>query len=258
VGINRVAEFTALVKERLDVPELASYTFRDYDPPPEWAAALVIRAKDQGILDIRAQQVAGGGWSLAYVGPLVSTVTGGHRVSTVFWTYNKADNSRMFAREAAISLAAAARLVLDFGHPVEAVQLESDGGAVDGVAFDRFGAGARPILGIEAKVRDPELRALVKGVAECGGVGDEEAHRTGMRDAGLTFEQNWPKNQHRKCPFLLAHQPVGFWVVSEGLPDGEVFVARPIQGRFILVQESLETLHRDRLLDALGNCCRRV
>lgn len=246
MGINRAGAFIALVKERRLVPELASYTFRDYDPPPEWAATLLLRAMDQGILDIRAQGVAGGGWALAYVGPLVR-----HRVSNVFWTYRKADNSRMFALEAAISLAAAVRLVLDFGHPVEAVQLESDGGAVDGVAFDRIGTGARPILGIEAKVRDPELRALVKGVAVCGGVGDEEAHRTGMRAAGLRFEQKWPKNQHMKCPFLLAHRPVGFWVVSEGLPDGEVFIARPIQGRFILAPESLEALHRDRLLDAL-------
>ena len=157
----------------------------------------------------------------------------------------------MFAPEAAIRVAAAARLVLDFGHPVEAVQLESDGGAVDGVAFDRSGAGARPILGMEAKVRDPELRALVKGVAECGGVGGEEAHRTGMEAAGQKFKQAWPKNQHRKCPFLLAHRPVGFWVVSEGLPDGEVFIVRPIQGRFILEPESLEALQRDRLLAAL-------
>jgi hypothetical protein len=245
VGIDRVAEFTALVKEGCLVPQLAPYTFRDYDPPPEWAAALVLRAMDQGILDIRAREVRGGGWALAYVGPLVR-----HRVSNVFWTYRKADNSRMFALEAAISLAAAVRLVLDFGHPVEAVQLESDGGAVDGVAFDRIGAGARPILGIEAKVRDPELRALVKGVAECGGVGDEEAHRTGIRAAGLRFDRKWPRNQH-KCPFLLDHRPVGFWVVSEGLPDGEVFIARSIQDRFVLVPEPLETLHHDRLLDAL-------
>ena len=122
MGINRAAAFKALVTERLHVPELASYTFRDYDPPPEWAATLLLRARDQGILDIRAQEVHGGGWSLAYVGPLVLTVTGGHRVSTVFWTYRKADNSRMFAPEAAISVAAAARLILDFGHPVEAVQ----------------------------------------------------------------------------------------------------------------------------------------
>jgi hypothetical protein len=253
VVFNRVAEFTALVADRLRVPELAPYTFRDYDPPPEWAAALLLRAMNQGILEIRVHEVAGGGWALAYEGDLARTVIGGHRVSTVFWTYRKVDNSRMFAREAAISVAAIARLVLDFGHPVEAVQIESDGGAVDGVAFDRFGVGARPILAVEAKVLDRELLALVAGVAECGGIGGEEAHRTGMRASERpTFRENWPRNQHRKCAFLLAHQPVVFWVVSSGLPDGEVFIARPIDDRFVLVPRTLEVLHRDRLIEALA------
>ena len=252
VAIDRTADFTALIDERLQAPELAQYTFRKHEPPPSWAAALIVRAVDQDILEIHIHEVDSGGWALAYEGPLLLNVSGGHVVSTVFWTYSKEENSRMFAQEAAISVAAAARLVLEFGHPVDVVQIESDGGAVDGVVYDHVGAGGRPILATEAKVLDRELRALVTGVSACGGVGCEETHRIGMRAAGMTFRKGWPKNQHRKCPFLVAHRPVGFLVVSAGLPDGEVFIARQVEDRFVLVPASLDALSRDRLMETLA------
>ncbi len=52
--ISRVAEFTAIVDDRLRVPELAAYKFLAYDPPPPWAAELLVRAVDQRILSDRA------------------------------------------------------------------------------------------------------------------------------------------------------------------------------------------------------------
>ena len=41
----------------------------------------------------------------------------------------------MLAGESAVSLAAAARLVLDYGYPVDTVEVESPKGEVDGVAY---------------------------------------------------------------------------------------------------------------------------
>ena len=75
-------------------------------------------------------------WALAYEGPLLTKADGRLGRSTVYWSHPTIAGARIFAGEAAVSVAAAAQLVLDFGYPVDTVEVEADDNAVDGVAFD--------------------------------------------------------------------------------------------------------------------------
>ncbi len=172
----------------------------------------------------------------------------------MYWTAGK-PTERVFAAEGAVSLAAAARLVLDYGHPVDTVELESRKGEVDGVAYEHPGHGARPILAFEAKHDDDELRALVVGIEACGGTGGEAVHHQAILDAGLRVAKGWPANHHRKCPFLCSDRPIGFWPVSPGPPDGpsgQIRIARPSGDGFVLEAAPAGTLHRGRLTEALA------
>ena len=104
---------------------------------------------------------------LAHEGPLLLQRDGRLPRITVHWTGGK-PTERVFAPEGAVSLAAAARLVLDYGYPVDTVEL-APRSEVDGVASEHPSRDSRPILAFEAKQDDDELRAMVVGIEACGG-----------------------------------------------------------------------------------------
>lgn len=253
---DRVVEFCARIEAAIRAPRLAHLTHRQYQPPAPWVADAILRALDSQppIVDLRVSPGRGRNWALAYEGPLLRKRDRRLPRITVYWTAGKR-NERMFAPEGAVSVAAAARLVLDYGYPVDTVELESPKGEVDGVAYEHRGRRARPILAFEAKQDDDELRALVVGIEACGGTGGEAVHRQAILRAGLPDRRGWPANHHRKCPFLSSGRPIGFWPVSPGLPDGpsgRIRIARPSGDGFVLEPVPAGTLHRERLTEVLA------
>jgi hypothetical protein len=253
--IDRVQEFVDLIATKIREPDLAAVKYLAYDPPAFWVADALLRAAEAGILEIRPSPGRGSNWALAYEGPLLVNASGQLVRSVAYWTHSVADKSRMFAHEAAISVAAAARLVLDFGYPLGTVQVESDDHLVDGVAFEYVGEKPRPILAVEAKVSDAEVRALVAAMSACGGVGDMTTHVDAIRGAGLRGPKSWFKNHHQKCLFLVSDPPVGFWAVSSEQPDGnggKIYIARPVDARFVLESVPFGALRRDRLLGVIA------
>jgi len=253
---ERVAEFCARIEAGIRAPELAHLTHLEFQPPAPWVADAILRALDEQppLVELRVSPGRGNNPALAYEGPLLLKRDGRLPRITVYWTAGKR-NERMFAPEGAVSLAAAARLVLDYGYPVDTVELESPKGEVDGVAYEHPGGDARPILAFEAKQDDDELRALVVGVEACGGTGGNAAHRQVILAAGLPDRDGWPANHHKKCPFLCSDRPIGFWPVSPGLPrglSGRIGIARPSGEGFVLEVVPAEMLHRGRLAGALA------
>lgn len=257
VDDHRVAEYCERINAATRAPELEHLTHRTFDPPAPWVADAILRALDQEppLVELRVSAGSGDNWALAYEGPLLRRRGRRMTRATVYWTAPGKRSERFFAAEGAVGLAATARLALDYGHPLDTVELESHRGEVDGVAYDASGLGARPILAVEAKRDDVELRALMVGIEACRGTGGEDVHRQAIREAGINVRSGWPANHHKKCGFLVAYGPIGLWPVSSGMPDGvsgQIFIARPMGDQFNLETVPVGTLERAQLIEALS------
>ena len=168
----------------------------------------------------------------------------------------------MFAPEASISVAAAARLVVEFGYPVANIQIEPDGYGVDCEVFLEPDCHSRVLLGVEAKRTEAELNAMVVGMTRCGGLADmveaRRAHADALNEAGIRPHAAWlgndtkKGNHHQKCRWLAANAPVGFWAVSGENEEGLCFVAERDGEGFALRPVSLEDLGRSRIDDTIA------
>jgi hypothetical protein len=242
------AELKALVLERIQHPAIAAagLTHRDFVPLPDWIAELILRAIREGHLDLQPHPT--GSVGLGYLGSLTELVTGGRRHASVYWTADASGRSRSLAPEAALSIAAAAQLVLDLGYLVETVEIESKDYAFDVMAYRDPGSRAAPLLAVEAKVLDTELDLLVAGMVGCLGLGTPASHLEACREANLVGSADW-ENHHRKCLGMLNLRPRGFWPVSYGRPDRYAFIVRVSDRRFelepvLLADLSFATLSR--------------
>jgi hypothetical protein len=226
-----VQEYKALVAAEVAVlVTRTDLVHEPYEPPAAWVAQAILDAVHREDLAIRAHVCPNKTrQGVAYEGPLSLTVDGWQRHLHPYWTKSKARRSRMFAQEASVSVAMAARLAGEFEYAVSLVQVEADGCGVDVEAFDGPGFGARALLGVEAKVSDREIDAMVAGIKECGGVGGVEAHARGIQKAQISSAYTSRlDNHHKKCEWLCTARPVAFWAVSLDAPMGCRFSRFPI------------------------------
>ncbi len=121
--------------------------------------------------------------------------------------------------ETVITVAAAARLHLDYGWPLELLRMQSTDGAFDLVAFRRASFTNECIV-VEVKKSSREVDQLLNNLTKCC---------AGEHDA---FCFNGKRlNAHRKSVALQARKPPLFWAVGPS-PDERLFevIAAPDAG----------------------------
>lgn len=243
------AEFMRRVRKGIKDPEIVRSQLKHlpFKAPPPWMATLLLRAMDG---EARRDPILALGphgkppnVGLGYLGDLTDGLDGRHKHISVYWTDDADQRTRFVPREAALSVAAAALLVLDFGYDVTAIELEASDHAFDVMAYAKPGSREVVLLAVEAKVEDSDLNKLVVGMRRCRGLGTKEMHRDACRAANLTGSADW-ENHHRKCRGILRHRPLAFWPVSYVQPDRYAFAVRTDGTEFDLDSVPLETLAR--------------
>lgn len=150
---------------------------------------------------------------------------------TLFWEGEKKINPRPISLwlETVITIAAAGRLHLDFGWPVELLGMQSKDYAFDVMAFKPPDFESEYVA-VEVKKSCREVEHLLRNLHGCC---------AGEHDASC--EKGTRKNAHRKWVALCARRPRLFWAVGPS-PESQLFeVLATDEGAQIRLQPVAET-----------------